>query len=92
MNLWIGVNSKIDPHELIDKIILRKDYIVDKLGVEVEFDKKEGVKSTKVNLYYNKDVDILSISDKERDFLIDWIIELMPKFKKTLQTIINEIE
>ena len=83
---------KYDPHELIDRIILRKDYIVDKLGAEVEFDKKEGVISTKVNLYYNKDVDILSISDEERDFLIEWIIELMPKFEKTLQSVINEIE
>ena len=61
MTLWIGVNSKIDPYELLDKIILKKDYIVDKLGAEVEFDKKEGVISTKVNLYYNKDVDILTI-------------------------------
>jgi hypothetical protein len=92
MTLWIGVNSKIDSYDLLDKIILKKDYIVDKLGAEVEFDKKEGVISTKVNLYYNKDVDILTISDQERDLLIDWIIELMPKFEKTLQTIINEIE
>ncbi len=92
MTLWIGVNSKINPSELIDKINIRKDYIVDKLGAQVEFDKKEGVISTKVNLYYDKHVDVLSIPDEERDFLIDWIIELMPKFEKTLQTIINEIE
>ena len=92
INLYIKGNVKMHPHEIIDRLITRKDYIEDELEAEVEFDKKEGVNPTKVNLYCNAKADILSISETEKDFLIDWSIKWMPKFKKTLQSIINEIE
>jgi len=92
ISLWIGVNSKIHPHDLIERISTKKDYIEEQLGSEIEFDRKEGVISTKVNLYYDKEVDIINISDEERDSLIDWIIASMPKFKTTLQSIIQKFD
>lgn len=92
INLYIKNNPRIDPHELIDKLNERKDYIEENLGAEVEFDKKEGVGTTRVNLYYDKPADVLTISNKERELIIDWAIKWLPKFKNTLQQIIQESE
>jgi hypothetical protein len=92
INLYIKGNVKMDAHEIIDRLIAKKDYIENDLGVEVEFDKKEGVGATRVNLYCEDGGDILSISKEKKDFLIDWSIKWLPKFKNTLQKVIQEID
>jgi hypothetical protein len=92
VNLYIKGNIRMDAHEIIDRLIAKKDYIENELGAEVEFDKKERVKATRVNLYCDAGDDILSISNEEKDFLIDWRVEWLPKFKKTLQNIIQEFD
>lgn len=85
INLYIKGNVNNNPHELIDQLITRKNDIEKELGVEVEFDKKEGVKSTRVNLYCDIEADILSISEEDKEFIINWSIEWLPKFKHTIQ-------
>lgn len=91
ITLYNRYDNKPDPHEIIDMIISRKSEIEEKLGLEVEIEKKENQLSTHVETKYYKEVNILNISDKEKENAIDWIIEWMPKFKRTLQSVINEI-
>lgn len=91
ITLYMSTNSKPDPHKLIDIINSRKSEIEDKLDLEIEIGKKENIKSTYAEIKYAKEVDILTISEKEKGDLIDWVIEWMPKFKRVLNPVINEI-
>lgn len=75
MSLYMGAYSKIDTHELFDILIEQKNTIEKELGTEVEFVKKEGVKSTKINLYSGIKADILSVSSKDKELIIKWVIE-----------------
>lgn len=92
ITLYIRYNAKPSPHEIIDEIILRKSEIEDKLGLKLEIEKKEDIQSTNVGIKYPKEVDILSISETEKDNMIDWIIEWMPRFENVLNPIIREIQ
>jgi hypothetical protein len=81
----------MNPHELINKIIEKKEFLEENLGDNIEFFMKEDVISTSVNLFYDLEADILSMSAKEKEMLINWIIKILPMFKQTLQPIIKEI-
>lgn len=91
ITLYNRYDSKPDPHELIDVVTSRKSEIEEKLGLELEIEKKENIKSTYAEIKYPKEVNILTISEKEKADLIDWVIEWMPKFKQTLQRVLNDI-
>ena len=91
ITLYNRYDSKPDPHELIDAVLSRKSEIEEKLGSKLKIEKKENIKSTYAEIKYLKDVNILTISEEEKADLIDWVIEWMPKFKETLQQVINEI-
>ncbi len=82
--------SKSKNHEIINKIISQKGIIENKLGSPLVFINDENKKAKQVNDRYDKPVDILTTSEEEKDELINWIIEWMHKFQKTLQPIINE--
>lgn len=92
INLYIKGNAKMHPHEIFDRIVVKKDFIENDVGAEIEFDKKEGVKATRINLYCDAEADILNLSEIEKDFLIEWSIEWLPKFKNTIQKIIQDFE
>ena len=92
ITLYLGTNSKPDPHEIIDRIISRKSGIEGELGLELEIEKKDNIKSTCAEIKYVKDVDILTISEKEKEDLISWIIEWLPKFKNILDPIVKEVQ
>ncbi len=90
ITLWMGPKSKTNPHELVDRIILKKSEIEEKLGSEIIIDKREDVRSTKVFLKCDKETDILDINEEDKDYLMDWVIKWLPKFKKTIEPIIND--
>ncbi len=90
IGLWIGTRNKSKNHEIINKIISQKEIIENKLGSPLVFINDENKKATQVHDRYDKPVDILTTSEEEKDELINWIIEWMPKFQKTLQPIINK--
>lgn len=91
ITLYNRYDSKPDPQELIDMIIRRKSEIEDKLGLELEIEKKEDIKSTFAEIKYPKEVNILTSSEEEKEDLINWVIEWMSKFKQTLQAVLNDI-
>lgn len=90
ITLWISNKSKTHPHELINRIIDQKTQIEDKLGSKIIIDKKEDVISTKINLKYDKEVDIVDMNEKEKEDLIEWIINWLPQFKKVIEPIIKD--
>lgn len=90
ITLYCRHNSKPDSYELIEGIISRKFDIEDKLGLKMEIGKNKG--STYAEIKYVKDVNILTISEKEKEDLINWIIEWLPRFKKVLNPIVKEIQ
>lgn len=92
ITLYIRYNAKPSPHEIIDEIIGRKSEIEDKLGLKLEIEKKEDIQSTNAGIKYPKEVDILSISEHEKEIMIDWVIKWMPRFKNILNPIIREIQ
>ena len=92
ITLYCKTISKPDPHELIDGIISRKSDIEDKLGLELEINKKDDVKSTFAEIKYGKETNILTISDKDKKDLIEWVIEWLPKFENILNPIVKKIQ
>ena len=90
INLYIKGNAKVHSYEIFDKLKAQREFIENELGVELEFDKKEGVKSTRINLYCDANADILNNSEKEKDFFIEWSLKWLPRFKNTIQRIIHE--
>jgi len=92
ITIYCRGDSKPNPHDLLNGIIRRKADIENKLGLELEIEKKEDVKSTYAEIKYSKEVNILTISEKEKDDLINWIIEWLPKFKNILDPVVNEVQ
>jgi len=92
ITLYCKTISKPDPHELIDGIISRKSKIEENLGLELEINKRDNVKSTFAEIKYSKEINILNMHDKNKNDLIEWVIEWLPNFENVLDPIVKEIQ
>jgi hypothetical protein len=91
IGLWIGTRSKQRNHEIAEEIISNKDSLEKQLGTSLLFWNNENNKATSVNLRYNQKIDILTISENEKQELINWIVKWMHKFKESIDPIIQKM-
>lgn len=89
LGLWIGTRNKQRNHEIIEEMISNKDNLEKHLGKSLLFLNNESHKATTVNIRYEKETDILTMSEVEKQDLINWIVEWMKKFREELDPIIK---
>ena len=84
ITLWIDTGEKERNDEIFDNIYAAKNEIEEQIGKKLSYFKKENTKLTAVNLISEIKADIMQLSNNDKENLIKWSMEWMPKFKNAI--------